>query len=323
MMTIIINDPVASGELEKAIPFGASRRRSMSTNHSHHPADTTDLVASALTVHTQVIAYRSIGKGQPLLLCLRLRGVMDVWDLAVLEALTETFPVITFDSRGLDQWTGTPSDDRAALARDAKELADALGLDKVFMARYPERTSHTILIGTVPPGAQPSQAEPIFLLTALKPHATREDEYVLCCESESACSGAAGKTSYERSAARTGHGSPEIPEETSLRLVQASHDDQAVFPDHAGSADVLASTAIPLLVLSGDHDIVFPVENGYALNRTWKSLHIMTFPQAGHRPQHPCPEGCADVIARCVRNVREGTTTMAGTDHARVMALQV
>ena len=140
----------------------------MSTNHSHHPADTTDLVASALTVHTQVIASRSIGKGQPLLLCLRLRGVMDVWDLAVLEALAETFTVITFDSRGLDQWTGTPSDDRAALARDAKELADALGLDKVFMARYPERTSHTILIGTVPPGAQPSQAEPIFLPTACR-----------------------------------------------------------------------------------------------------------------------------------------------------------
>jgi hypothetical protein len=49
----------------------------------------------------------------------------------------------------------------------------------------------------------------------------------------------------------------------------------------------------------------------------------MTFPQAGHRPQQTCPEVCADVLARCVRNVREGTTTMACTDHARVMALQV
>ena len=295
----------------------------MRTNHSHHPADTTDLVASALTRYTPVIASRRIGTGQPLLLCLRLRGVMDVWDLAVLKALAETFPVITFDARGLDPWTGTPSDDRAALARDATELADARGLDNVCMARDPERTSHPILIGTVPPGAQPSQAEPICLPTALQPHVTREDAYGLCCESESACRGAAGTTSYARSAARTGHGSPEILEETSLRLVQASHDDQAVFPDHASSADVLASTAIPLLVLSGDHAIVFPGENGYALHRTWTSLHIMTFPQAGHRPPQTCPEVCADVLARCVRNVREGTTTMAGTDHARVMALQV
>lgn len=295
----------------------------MRTNRSHHPADTTDVVARALTGHPQAIASRSIGTGQPLLLCLRLHGVMDGWDLVALEALAETCTVITFDSRGLDQWTGTPSDDRAALALDAKELADTLGLDNVFMARDPERIRHPILIGTVPPGAQPSQAEPIFLPTALKPHATREDAYGLCCESESACSGAAGKTSYARSAARTGHGSPESPEETSLRLVQASHDDQAVFPDHAGSADVLASTAIPLLVLSGDHDIVFPGENGYALKRTWTSLHIMTFPQAGHRPQHPFPDLCADVLARFVRNVREGTTTLAGTDHARVMALQV
>jgi hypothetical protein len=75
MMTIIINDPVASGELEKAIPFGASRRGSMRTKRSHHPADTTDVVASVLTVHTQGIASRRIGTGQPLLLCLRLRGV--------------------------------------------------------------------------------------------------------------------------------------------------------------------------------------------------------------------------------------------------------
>jgi hypothetical protein len=34
----------------------------------------------------------------------------------------------------------------------------------------------------------------------------------------------------------------------------------------------------PLLFWHSDHDVVFPVENWYALNRKWKSLHIITFP---------------------------------------------
>lgn len=211
-----------------------------------------------------------------------------------------------------------PSYDRTALANDAKDLVDALGLNtvviggwslggiaaQVFTARYPERTSQTILIGTVPPGEQPYQAEPIFLPTAMKPHNTLEDEYVLFFEPESASSRTAGEVSHKRIAARTADCSPPTPEETYLRLLQTSHDDKAVFPDNAGYADFLASTSIPILVISGDHDIVFPVENWYALNRKWQSLHIVTFPQAGHGPQHQFPEICADVIASFIRNVK-------------------
>jgi pimeloyl-ACP methyl ester carboxylesterase len=271
-----------------------------------------------IEVGSRRLAYRMIGDGAPLILCLRLRGVMDVWDPAFLDALAEHFTVITFDYSGLGQSTGTPSYDRAALARDAKDLADGLRLDRVviggwslggvaaqvFTALYPERTSHAILIGTVPPGAQPYHAEPIFLPTALKPDYTLEDEYVLFFEPESKARRAAGKASHARIAARTADLSPPIPQETYLRIVRESHDEQAVFPDNAGYAHFLASTSIPMLAICGDHDIVFPVENWYALNRKWKSLHIITFPQAGHGPQHQFPAVCADVIASFVRNVR-------------------
>jgi pimeloyl-ACP methyl ester carboxylesterase len=57
-----------------------------------------------------------------------------------------------------------------------------------------------------------------------------------------------------------------------------------------------------ILAICGDHDVVFPVENWYALNRKWKSLHILTFPQAGHGPQHQYPQLCADVIASFVKH---------------------
>jgi pimeloyl-ACP methyl ester carboxylesterase len=51
----------------------------------------------------------------------------------------------------------------------------------------------------------------------------------------------------------------------------------------------------------GDHDIVFPVENWYALNQQLPTVPLLTFPQAGHGPRHEHPEACAELIATFVR----------------------
>ena len=124
---------------------------------------------------------RKIGSGPPLVLCLRFRGILDSWDPAFLDALARHFTVITFDYSGIGRSTGASSYKREALAEDAKTLVDALGLEKfvlggwslggiaaqVFTARYPERVTHLVLIGTTPPAEQPLPPEPIFLPTAL------------------------------------------------------------------------------------------------------------------------------------------------------------
>ena len=68
----------------------------------------------------------------------------------------------------------------------------------------------------------------------------------------------------------------------------------------------LKDAAIPILHVGGDHDIVFPVENWYALNQAMKTLHVVTFPQSGHGPQHQYPQMSADVIASFVRNSKGG-----------------
>ena len=44
-----------------------------------------------VTVNGRQLAYRSIGEGVPLLLCVRFRGVLDVWDPAFLDALAQHF----------------------------------------------------------------------------------------------------------------------------------------------------------------------------------------------------------------------------------------
>lgn len=277
---------------------------------------------SAVTAPTQFvmidgrrIAYRVLGDGPPLILCNRLRGVLDVWDPAFLDALAENFRVITFDYSGLGQSTGRATYERKALAKDAKDLADALDLERfviggwslggmaaqVVAARYTERVTHMILIGTTPPGKVNHPPEPIFMQTALKPDNDLEDEIILFFEPKSAASRAAAQRSHQRIAQRTTDLSPPIPEETYLRmLAETRHED--LFHDDGGYRDFLKSTSIPILVISGDHEIVFPVENWFDLNRGCQSVHLMVFPQMGHGPHHEAPQICADLIASFVRN---------------------
>ena len=75
---------------------------------------------------------------------------------------------------------------------------------------------------------------------------------------------------------------------------------------------LLKSTTTPILHIAGDHDIIFPVENWYALNQQLPTLQLLTFPRAGHGPQHQHPEASAEHIATFVRTrnlARRGEAT--------------
>jgi pimeloyl-ACP methyl ester carboxylesterase len=52
------------------------------------------------------IAYRSIGKGLPIIMVNRFRGNLDTWDPAFLDALASRFYVITIDYSGIGLSTG-------------------------------------------------------------------------------------------------------------------------------------------------------------------------------------------------------------------------
>jgi pimeloyl-ACP methyl ester carboxylesterase len=83
------------------------------------------------------LAYRSVGKGKPIVLCHRFRGVLDLWDPAFIDSLTaEGFQVVTFDYSGLGQSTGEKSYNPASLVQDAKDLIDALGLRDVVIGGW-------------------------------------------------------------------------------------------------------------------------------------------------------------------------------------------
>ena len=268
------------------------------------------ITTPTLFVHTRGrrLAYRSIGSGTPLILCVRFRGVLDVWDPAFLDALASSFRVITFDYSGLGQSSGEADYTPSALARDAIDLADALGLERFVASgwslggqaaqaltkRHPHRVSHLILIGTAPPGKLNHGPEAIFFERALKFDNDLDDEIVLFFEPKSARSRGAAVASHERIARRTASLSPVVPEATYLRLLGRGGGD--LFPDVDGYDEFLRNTEIPILVISGDHEIIFPVQNWFDRVRVWSSLHLLVIPQAGHGAHHQEPEFCADVI---------------------------
>lgn len=267
-------------------------------------------------VDGRTLAYRRFGSGPELVLCIRLRGTMDMWDPLFLDCLAEHFTVTTFDYSGLGYSTGTPSYGKTDMAKDVNDLVDALGLGKVviggwslggfaalvFAALHPDKVSHVLAIGTMPPGLMVKSSEQLFFATATKLDYSVEDEYILFFEPGSAQSRKLGDASMARIAAREVKDYP-TPSEVFLTSLAASSDPTSPFPDPDGRYDAFfRATDIPVLALSGDHDIVFPVENWYALNDIWPTLFVATWPQSGHGPQHQYPELSADLIASFVRN---------------------
>ncbi|WP_338240493.1 alpha/beta fold hydrolase [Aurantiacibacter hainanensis] len=261
------------------------------------------------------LAYRTFGQGPNLVLAVRFRGTMDVWDPLFLDQLAEKFTVTVFDYRGLGLSTGEASYAKLDMAQDILDLIDGLGFDKVvlggwsigghavqvFTALHPERVSHLVAIGTMPPGLMVKPFEDLFFQTAWKVEYGVEEEYILFFEPDSATSRRLADASLARIAAREEVRDVATPAEVFIRSVEASSDPTTPFPDPDGAyADFFRTTDIPVMALSGDHDIIFPVENWYAVNDQWPTLFVVTFPDSGHGPQHQYPVMAAEMIASFV-----------------------
>ena len=279
---------------------------------------------TALTAPNQLIdvggrtlAYRTFGTGPNLVLCIRLRGTMDMWDPLFLDRLGENFTVTVFDYSGLGLSTGTASYAKADMARDVNDLVDTLELGRVviggwslggfaalvFAAMHPEKVSHVLAIATMPPGLMVKQPEPLFFETATKLTYTAEDEYILFFEPNSARSRRLGDASMARIAARREVLDHATAPEVMNAAMWASSDPTTPFPDpDSAYAAFYRATEIPVLALCGDHDLIFPVENWYALNDQWPTLFVATYPDCGHGPQHQYPEIAAEMIASFVRH---------------------
>jgi pimeloyl-ACP methyl ester carboxylesterase len=270
-------------------------------------------------VNGKKIAYRSIGKGSPMILCQRFRGMLDDWDPLFLDELARNYNVITFDYTGLASSQGTPHTNIKSFAGDVIDLAKYLNLEKVIIGGwsfggwvaqivttvFPELVSQTILIGTRPPGKVSHDLEEIFIKTAYKPVNDFDDEIILFFEPISELSRIKAKESHDRIAQRT------IDKDIPVALDQLQYyrsGGEDYVKDPYNAREKLTTTNIPILVISGDHEVCFPPENWFELNRKLPTTQVVVIPRAGHGPQHQFPEMVATYIhAFIVNNIKNGT----------------
>lgn len=264
-------------------------------------------------VNGRRLAYRVIGEGRPLLLCVRFRGTMDSWDPLFLDALAEQgFKVHVFDYSGLGLSSGERSYDPARLACDALDLIGALGLQRLVLGGWslggiaaqlvflqaPQLLSHLVLLGTTPPGELVRTGEALFYQLARREN-DFEDFVHLFFEPLSQESRAAAAQSAERIAARVQGQCPPVPHEwAGQQLGEGPRNPALPVPP---LLEALKRTSIPVLHIGGSHDIVFPVENWHALSGVLPTLHLLTLPSAGHGPHLQYPRLCAASIAAFAR----------------------
>jgi len=264
------------------------------------------------------MAYRSVGKGKPIVLAHRFRGVLDLWDPAFIDALAaQGFQVVTFDHSGTGLSTGQRSYNPVSLLTDTRELIEALGLKDVviggwsfggivaqlYVAMFGATVSHAVLISTTPPGKLVKPGEQLFYDLAAQGPATLEQYTTMFFEPADAASRAASQRSFERIFARREGRSPDVPVEWALTQVPHSPPNP-MFPSEE-VLQALKNTNVPILHLAGDHDLSVPVENWYALGGQLPTLNLLTYPHAGHAPHHQHPEMAAAQIAAFIKGTRK------------------
>jgi pimeloyl-ACP methyl ester carboxylesterase len=254
-----------------------------------------------------------------MILCQRFRGMLDDWDPLFLNELAQHYNVITFDYTGFASSQGTPHTNIKSFATDVVDLAHYLNFEKIIVGgwsfggwvaqivttEFSHLVSQTILIGTRPPGKVSHDLEEIFKATAYKPVNDFADEVILFFEPISELSVKKAKESHDRIAQRT-IDKDKLVALDHLQFYGKGGEDYVKDPYNA--REKLTTTNIPILVISGDHEICFPPENWFELNRQLPTTQVVVIPRAGHGPQHQFPEMVVTYIhAFIINNIKNGT----------------
>jgi pimeloyl-ACP methyl ester carboxylesterase len=245
------------------------------------------------------IAYRMIGSGEPIILCNRFRGILDDWDPLFLDELANNYAVITFDYSGIGLSTLPNKNDSLRELEDIHDLSSALGFKQfsligwshggkvaqVYAASHPGAITQLILLGSGPIGKNRFQPEKIFFERALKPVNDFDDEVVLFFEPKYADSREAAKLYHARVKERKSDTSHYVTPEKFAKYFATVQ----VYNSNEKAKENLLQGKIPMLIISGEHDIVFPIESWYEQTRKNPNLQIIMLPRAGHGPQSQYP----------------------------------
>jgi len=250
------------------------------------------------------IAYRRIGKGPPLLALNGFGATSSDWDPLFIHGLASYSELIVLDNRGIG---GSADDGRpfdiARLANDAAHVIETLGFERIsilgwsmggFIAQtlalqHPNRVNKLILLSTDPGGSEADLASAAvwsqLVDTSDTPHDQAKRLLSLLFPSdvaESFC-----REFGDIVAAARARLSPDLINRQAAAM-DAWH--------RNGAGDRLRGINAPVLIATGNEDIVIPPSNTLKLVNAIPNAWLAQFPHGGHAFMAQYPHQLADLI---------------------------
>jgi pimeloyl-ACP methyl ester carboxylesterase len=222
----------------------------------------------------------------------------------VTDGLAKRRTIILFDNTGVSNSSGDTPDTIEAMADDAVAFIAALGYSVVDLfgfsiggyvaqdiaLRHESLVRRVILAGTGPRGGEASKDQKYLeygASTDPKTGETGSDAFMYLFFTPSAESQAAGKLFWER----RHHRKNNVDRPRTPRTMMAQR--AAITAWRQQSTDrsnYLSDLKRPILVVSGNHDIMIPTINSYTLSQSIPSAQLIIYPDSGHASFFQYPE---------------------------------
>jgi len=246
------------------------------------------------------IAYKTFGKGSPIVLIMGFSGTMDMWQPHVLGALSSRYKVIVFDNRGIGESTATDKKFSTKLfADDTAGLMDALGIEKAYILgwsmgtniaqelvlRHPDKVKKLILYAADPGGKECIQPEGSLKMvtdTSGTLH-DREERVVKVLFPEE----------WRRKHPDIREYFPFPKERSSVENVNRQ---AQAMNEWSGSYDRLGQIKCPTLLITGAEDVIPPPVNSFIIGEKIPGSWVVQIKGAGHGLMYQYPEDFSRAI---------------------------
>ena len=240
-------------------------------------------------------AYRDLGASDvPLVLLQHFRGNLDNWDPDLIDALSATRRVVTFDNVGVAATTGTTPSTIEAMARDAIAFIDAMGLDRIdllgfsigsFIAQEialirPDLLRRVVLASPAPQGAAGMHGWAPDVIAAIGAPEPNPQGYVDVFFAPTDTSRRAGAEAAQRI---FGSRQTDPDEPTSWETRQAQYDAVCAWgvPNHA-LLERVGAIDLPVFVANGDSDPMILPRYSYLLAGLLPNAQVTIYPDSAH-----------------------------------------
>jgi pimeloyl-ACP methyl ester carboxylesterase len=312
--TIVTNSPLIYGQANQTISENADL------------LNIQDIPTKKVQVGDIDIAYKMLGKGEPILLFNGASDSMDAWDPSFLRSLSSNHTIIVFDSRGVgNTTTGSKPYSMQLLANDTAGLMDALKIQDAdvlgyslgghiaqqFTVIYPDKVNRLMLVATTCGGKDGIPKPPEFIkLQSEIVNKSLNNISISQEEMKSLVSASLG-SGWIRLHPESVENIPDLQQaKPSISPDAMKNQMNAGFAWEAtnwnGACDELAKIAKPTLVITGtDDNLYVPHANSLVIVGKIPGAWLVQIKDAGHAVMDQYP----DEISKILQTFLSTTTT--------------